>query len=170
MQGDHPTLREAVLARNWPKLGAARGKVMLVLDDTPEKIRAYQGGRKSLEGRAMFVATDEASPAAAFLSLPDPVKDSARIARAVKAGFMVITRADADTREARQNRTQRRDAAFASGAQIVQTDFAVSDRAVGPYRVSLADHPGALCGKTLTPERCIKFEDQPVRTAIASVP
>ncbi|MES2473656.1 MAG: Ca2+-dependent phosphoinositide-specific phospholipase C [Pseudomonadota bacterium] len=170
VQGDHPTLREAALAHAWPKLGEARGKVMLVLDDTPEKIRAYQGARKSLEGRAMFVAADEASPAAAFLCLPDPVKDAPRITRAVNAGFMVITRADADTREARQNRAQRRDAAFASGAQIVQTDFAVADRAIGPYRVSLADHRGAVCGTALAPERCVRFEDQPLRTAIASVP
>jgi hypothetical protein len=170
VQGDYPTLREAALAHAWPRLGEARGKVMLVLDDTPAKVRAYQGGRKSLEGRAMFVATDDTSPAAAFLSLPDPVKDSGRIARAVKAGFMVITRADADTIEARQNRTARRDAAFSSGAQIVQTDFAAADGAVGPYRVSLADHPGALCGKALAPERCVRFDNQPVLTAIASVP
>ncbi len=168
IQGNHPTLREAALAHNWPRLGDARGKVMVVLDDTGEKVRAYRGTRKSLEGRAMFVTADEASPAAAFLSLPDPVKDASRITRAVQAGFMVITRADTGTTEARQNRPQRRDAAFASGAQIVQSDFAFADRAIGPYRVSLADHPGALCGKPLAPERCVRFEDQPVRTAIAA--
>ena len=170
IQGDHPSLREAALAHAWPKLVDARGKVLFVLEDTPEKIRLYQGTRKSLEGRAMFVATDETAPAAAFVSLPDPQKDGGRIARAVKAGFMVLTRSDLDTREARQNLTQRRDAAFASGAQIVQTDFAVADSAIGAYRVSLADHPGAMCGKGLAPERCIKFESAPVRTAIATAP
>ena len=170
VQADHPSLREAAHAHNWPKLDMARGKVMFVLDDTPQKARLYQGARKSLEGRVMFVAGDETMPIAAFLSLPDPVKDSGRIARAVKSGLMVITRADAGTSEARANRPQRRDAAFASGAQIVQTDFAVADRAIGPYRVSLADHPGAMCGKALAPEHCVRFEEPPVRTAVASVP
>jgi hypothetical protein len=170
VQGDHPTLRDAAAAHAWPKLGEARGKVMVVLEDTPKKVRLYQGARKSLEGRAMFVVADEASPAAAFISLPDPQKDGRRISRAVKAGFMVMTRADLDTREARKNLTQRREAAFASGAQIVQTDFPMADRAIGAYRVSLADDPGAMCGSGLSPERCIKFDSAPVRTAVAAAP
>lgn len=170
IQGKHPSLREAVMAHAWPRLADARGKILFVLEDTPEKIRLYQGTRQSLEGRAMFVAAEEDSPLAAFVALPDPQKDGGRIARAVKAGFMVMTSADLDTREARQNQTRRRDAAFASGAQIVQTDFAMSDRAIGAYRVSLADHPGAMCGKGLSPEHCIKFEAAPVRTAVAAAP
>ena len=32
----------------------------------------------------MFVAADEASPLAAFLNIPDPVKDEARIREAVQ--------------------------------------------------------------------------------------
>lgn len=172
VQGSHASLREGVMAHNWPKLGESRGKILFVLDDTPEKIRAYQGARKSLEGRAMFVAADKTSPVAAFVSLPDPQKDTARIAGAVKSGFIVMTRADSETREARQNRTSRRDAAFTSGAQIVQTNFPVSDHAIGPYRVSLNDNPAALCGKALAPERCVRFEQtgQPVRAAAAAMP
>lgn len=172
VQGTHASLREAVMAQDWPKLGESRGKVMFVLDDTPQKVRAYQGTRKSLEGRVMFVATDIASPAAAFIALPDPHKDAARIADASKAGFMVITRADSETREARRNITARRDAAFASSAQIVQTNFATADQSVGPYRVSLADNPAAMCGSTLAPERCVRFEPagQPARTATAAMP
>lgn len=173
VQGGHATLREAVLAHAWPKLGAARGKVVFVLDDSAAKARAYQGERKSLEGRAMFVATDENAPAAAFLSIPDPVKDQARIQAAVKAGFMVVTRADADTREARDDKTARRDAAFASGAQLVETNFLTPDPAIGPYRVSLEDNAQAMCGKGLAPEHCVRFDGldaMPYRTAAAAVP
>jgi hypothetical protein len=172
VQGRHATLREAVLAHAWPKLGAARGKVIFVLDDSDAKAKAYQGARKSLEGRAMFVATDEAAPLAAFLSIADPVKDSAHIQQAVKAGFMVTTRADEETREARANNMARRDAAFASGAQIVETDFVTADPAIGPYRVSLADNPAALCGAQLGSEHCVRFEESAtaVRTASATMP
>jgi hypothetical protein len=168
VQGRHATLREAVLAHAWPKVGEARGKVIFVLDDNSDKARAYQGARKSLEGRSMFLATDPASPAAAFVALPDPVKDQARIAAAVRDGFMVITRADADTREARLFNVKRRDAAFASGAQIVMTDFATADPKIGPYRVSLADNPDALCGAALASEHCVRLENPELRTAAAN--
>jgi hypothetical protein len=171
IQGRRASLREAALAHAWPTLANARGKVIFVLNDAA-KTKAYQGSRKSLEGRAMFVAADEASPLAAFISVPDPVKDGGRIRQAVRDGFMVLTRADEDTREARQNNAERRDAAFASGAQIVQTDFAMADPAIGPYRVSLKDNPDAMCGKALAPEHCVRFtEPNPaLRTVAATLP
>jgi hypothetical protein len=167
LQGGHASLREAALAHAWPKLDAARGKVIFVLNDSAAKAKAYQGARKMLEGRAMFVASDEASPLAAFISVPDPIKDGARIRQAVSSGFIVSTRADEGAREARANNTARRDAAFASGAQIVQTNFASADPAIGSYRVSLADNPAAMCGEKLGSERCVRFEDAPHGTAIA---
>jgi hypothetical protein len=171
LQGQHASLRAAALAHAWPTLAQARGKVIFVLNDAA-KTKAYQGSRKSLEGRAMFVAAGQASPLAAFLSLPDPVKNGERIRQAVRAGFIVITRADEETREARQNKMERRDAAFASGAQIVQTDFATADPAIGPYRVSLADNPDAMCGKDLAPEHCVRFTEPgpALRTIAAALP
>ena len=173
LQGSHASpCAKPPLAHAWPKLGAARGKVIFVLDDSAAKTKLYQGARKSLEGRAMFVAADEASPLAAFVAIPDPVKDSARIQQAVSSGLMVITRADEDTREARENKTARRDAAFASGAQIIQTNFAAADPAIGGYRVSLADDPAAMCSPRPASERCVRFEipAAPVRTATAAMP
>jgi hypothetical protein len=170
VQADHGSLREAALAHAWPLLGEARGKMIFVLNDNGAKAKAYQGKRKSLEGRAMFLAADENSPLAAFLFIPDPVKDGARIRSAVQKGFMVITRADEEAREARADSKSRRDAAFASGAQIVQTDFAVPDPAIGSYRVSLADNSGALCGTGSAPEHCLRIlaPIEPVRTATAT--
>jgi len=169
MQGSHSSLREAAMTHAWPKLAQARGKVIFVLNDDGNT-KAYQGARKSLEGRAMFVAGD--GPLAAFISIPNPVKDGARIRQAVRDGFMVLTRADEETREARQNNAERRDAAFASGAQIVQTDFAMADPAIGPYRVNLKDNPDAMCGKDLAPEHCVRFTqpDPALRTVAATLP
>jgi hypothetical protein len=92
-----------------------------------------------LEGRPLFVAADENSPLAAFVCVDDPVKDGARISSDVAQGFIVKTRADEDTREARDGSTVRRDAAFASGAQFVVTDFMLPDRKIGGYQVKLAD-------------------------------
>ena len=172
LQASHASLHEAALAHAWPKLAQARGKVIFVLNDSEARAKTYQGQRKSLEGRAMFVAADQASPLAAFLSIPDPVKDGARIRQAVQQGFMVMTRADAETREARENNGARRAAAMASGAQIIQTDFAMADPAVGPYRVSLAENAEAMCGPELAPEHCVRLTgpDSEPRVIAAAVP
>ena len=171
LQDRYPSLREAAMAHAWPQLGAVRGKVIFVLDDSPAKARAYHGARRSLECRLMFAATDETSPLAAFVAISDPVKDGARIQKAVKDGFMVITRADDDTREARLNNPTRRDAAFASGAQIIRTNFINPDPAIGGYSVSLAEYPQAMCGAG-SPERCVRFVDvaPSVRTVAAIAP
>ncbi len=137
VRGRHKTLREAVLAGGWPTLKAARGKVMFAMDEAPAVIDVYRTGHGSLEGRATFVNTDEVSPAAAYLTLNEPVNLQARIQAAVKAGFIVRTRADADTWEARRNDTKPRDAAFASGAQYVSTDYMHPDRRFSDYQARL---------------------------------
>jgi hypothetical protein len=157
-QGRYPSQRDAAMAHAWPKLGAVRGKVIFVLDDSMAKTRVYQGHRASLEGRLMFVAADQASPLAAFINIPDPARDGARIGEAVKAGFMVITRADDDTHEARANNPARRNAAFASGAQIIRTNFIHPDPAIGAYDVSLAEQADAMCGSDIGSEHCVRFE------------
>ncbi|MFN3932208.1 MAG: Ca2+-dependent phosphoinositide-specific phospholipase C [Brevundimonas sp.] len=154
IRGDRPTLREAVLAGGWPALARARGKVFFALDEGPAKVAAYSAGRPSLEGRAMFVNTDEASPAAAYLTLNDPVAEQDRIRAAVAAGFVVRTRADADTREARQADPDRRSAAMASGAQYVSTDYLWADPRFPTYQARLAGGAAAACNPVRGAARC----------------
>jgi len=155
VQGRYPTLRDAVLANNWPTLKASRGKFLFALDETPAKVALYRGARKSLEGRVFFVNTDEASPAAAYMTINEPVTDAARIAKAVKANFLVRTRADANTREARVNDTRPRDAAFTSGAQYISTDYLWPDpRFAGGYRVTMPGGAIALCNPVRRPQGC----------------
>lgn len=137
VQGRHGTLREAVLAGGWPTLGAARGKVMFALDAPEDQVALYRGGRKSLEGRAMFVNAGEDSPSAGYITLNEPKEQAARIQAAVKSGLIVRTRADADTTEARTGDHSRQAAAFASGAQFVSTDYMRPDPRLGPYEAHL---------------------------------
>jgi len=137
VQGRRKTLREAVLAGGWPTLKAARGKVMFAMDESPAVTAVYRGARKNLEGRAAFINSEEAWPAAAYLTLNEPVELQARIQAAVKAGFIVRTRADADTWEARSNDRARQAAAFASGAQYVSTDYMRPDPRLSSYEARL---------------------------------
>lgn len=154
VQGGKATLRDAVLAGGWPTLAKARGRFIVALDEGPAKVALYRGARRSLEGRVMFVNTDEASPAAAYLTLNDPVAEGPRIAAAVRAGFLVRTRADDGTREARTGDTRRRDAALASGAHYVSTDYPWPDRRFGGYRVLLPGGAVAGCNPVRAATRC----------------
>lgn len=137
VQGRHKTLRQAVLADAWPKLKTARGKIMFALDESPEVVAVYRGARNSLEGRVCFINTDEASPAAGYMTLNEPIELKDRIEAAVKSGIIVRTRADADTAEARRNDRARQAAAFASGAQYVSTDYMQPDPRFGSYEAHL---------------------------------
>ena len=102
----------------------------------------------------MFVATDDKSPAAAFTTIDNPARNSNDIIARVKAGLSVHTYADADTREARKNDTLRRDWAFASGAQVISTDFLVANKRIGKYQVRVPQGHIAQCNVQLSPARC----------------
>lgn len=144
VQGRYPTLRDAVRAGAWPKVGAARGKVFFALDAPVGQVARYRENRRSLEGRVMFVNIDEASPASAYITLNDPIKQADRIRADVTAGLIVRTRADADTLQARANDISSRQAAFASGAQYISTDYLRADPRFSPYMVAM---PGGLRGR-----------------------
>ena len=137
-----PTLREGVLQNGWPNYASNRGKIFFALDERPEVISVYERGRTSLEGHAMFVnSLSDVADHAAYFTINNPLKDADQIRKAVAAGFMVRTRADADTVEARTNDTARREAAFASGAQYISTDYYVPRKKFSDYSVSLpGDH------------------------------
>jgi hypothetical protein len=159
VQGRYKTLREAVLAGNWPTLGQARGKVFFALDEGHDKIALYRGKRTSLEGRMMFVNAGDASeadkPWAAYMTLNEPIKDHAHIQDMVRQGFYVRTRADADTKEARVNDTKTREAAFTSGAQMVSTDYRHPDARFGnDYQVRLPGNAITICNPLRTADKC----------------
>ena len=137
VRGESKTLRQAVLNRGWPTLDDCRGKVLFALDNGDPVRKDYLALRPGLKQALLFVDVGEKHPAAAFLKINDPVKGFKRIQRLVKAGFLVRTRADADTIDARNNDTKRRDKAMASGAQMISTDFPVAVPAISTYSVQL---------------------------------
>jgi hypothetical protein len=150
VQGRYPTLREAVRAGNWPTLGAARGRFLFALDEPYEIGVSYQGKRTNLEGRVFFVNAPESSTIAAYITLNDPIAQADRIRAAVADGLLVRTRADAETEEARNNDTRRREAALGSGAHYVSTDYMQPREEFGPYRATLPGATAARCN----PVRC----------------
>ena len=151
----HATLREAVLAGGWPKLGEARGKVIFAIDLSPEANVPYAAGHPSLQGRAAFMTTFPDAPEAAYFTMNEPVNDQALIQERVKQGFLIRTRADADTREARVNDPTRREAAFTSGAQFISTDYQDPDsRFANDYSVKLPGGAVTRCNPAAAVAGC----------------
>jgi len=152
VRGDFPTLEAAVLAHAWPTLGEARGRFLFVLDETGEKLETYAKGHPSLRGRVMFVNALEGRPEAAFRVINEPITSFHYIQKLVRAGYLVRTRADADTREARQGDYTRMHAAFDSGAQFVSTDYYRPNPDFGTgYQVKLPDGAAGRWNPLLPP-------------------
>lgn len=136
VRGSHDTLRDAVTSDGWPTLNDSRGQVMFALDNPGHQRDLYLKNHPSLEGRVLFVdAKQETNSEAAFFKLNDPISDFDRIQKLVQSGFIVRTRADASTVQSRSNDTTRRDQAFASGAQIISTDYPEADTRFSDYAV-----------------------------------
>jgi hypothetical protein len=123
VRGSNSILRNAITTKGWPKLSDSRGKIMFVLMGRNEVVDSYINGHPSLEGRNMFVFTDADKDEAAFLSINDPEANLVEIQNYIDEGFIVRTRADADTEQARTGSYTRMNSAFESGAQIINTDY-----------------------------------------------
>jgi hypothetical protein len=145
VRGDFNTLEEAVLSNRWPTLGEARGRFLFILDENGAKMETYIQGHPSLGGRVMFVNATEGRPEAALRIVNDAIGDFHYIQKLVRAGYVVRTRADANTREARAGDYSTMKAAFASGAQYVSTDYYYPNKDFGTgYQVQL---PGGGAGR-----------------------
>jgi Phosphoinositide phospholipase C, Ca2+-dependent len=136
IRGAYSTLNEAVVAGNWPTLANARGKVVFLLDQQHVG-PIYLAGHPSLRGRVLFTNASPGEPDAAFVERNDGPQEE--ISKLVRQGYLVRTRADGDTKEARVNDVKRRDVGLESGAQLLSTDYPLSEPArwAGSYSVGL---------------------------------
>jgi len=125
VRGDYSTLEQAVTAGGWPKLSDSRGKFLFLLLTamTGDGLSEYVVDRPNLEGRVAFLRSEPGQSFAAFLLIDNAIVRFSDIQARVREGYLVRTRSDIETYEAKVNDTRRMKAAFASGAQIVSTDF-----------------------------------------------
>jgi len=144
VRGNYASLEEAVLAHSWPVLEKARGRFLFVLDEKGDKLRLYIAGHPSLRGRVMFVDAEEGTPESAFRIVNEPAANLAYIQYLVRSGYLVRTRADAETVEARSADYRRWKAALISGAHVISTDYYKPDPELKTgYHVKL---PGRAAG------------------------
>ena len=154
------SLEQSVLAKGWPTVGQARGKVMFFFDNGGEgEIRdLYRTGKPNLEGRAVFTRGPEGQPDAAITEVNDPRgANQAEIQRLVKKGYLIRTRSDEPLATIRANETSRVGIALASGAQWVTTDFPVAGMAArydSDFVAQLPGHTPVRCNPVVGPVWC----------------
>jgi hypothetical protein len=152
VRGRRSTLREAIVRDGWPSLARTRGRVLVVLGAADDIRATYLLGHPSLRRRAMFVPSEPSEPSAAVVKRDVPRPK--HIPTYARAGFLVKTRADADTKEAYANDLTRATIALESGAHVVATDYPVADPAVGPYFVDLPGTAVVQCNPVTAPTWC----------------
>ena len=153
VRGSYKTLSNAALAGNWPTLDSARGKVMFLMDQRP-MTPVYLEGHPSLRGRVLFTNSVPGQPDAAFLERNEGAAEE--IASLVRQGYLIRTRTDGDTKQARTNDTTLRDAMLASGAQMLSTDYPANEPARWPghFSVSLPEGADVRCNPVNASATC----------------
>ncbi len=160
VRGKYKTLEAAVLAKQWPTLSQARGKFIFLVITVAGNVKSYQPyleNHPNLEGRMAFLSGAPGTPHSAFVMFDNALTHGPEIAALVRKGYLVRTRADIDTGEARTGDTHRRDAALASGAQIVSTDYPFSPNifgngyAVSPFPGGYRPNPVSTASADKTP-------------------
>lgn len=154
VRGDERTVAAGLEENGWPAIEEVRGQVMFVLDAGGDERDALLEAFPGLRGSALFDSAEPGDPTAAYAVINDAF-DTDSIRRALDAGMIVRTRADADLEEARAGDTSTRDAAFASGAQVISTDFFVPVPEIGgDYVVQVPGGGAVRCDPVTAPPEC----------------
>ncbi len=157
VRGSSSTLNEAVRTRGWPTLQKTRGRVIFLMDQRPVE-QIYTAGHPSLRGRILFTNAVPGAPDAAFTEENSGSLET--INGLVRQGYLVRTRTDEGTEQARTNDTRRRDLVLGSGAQIISTDYPPSERSPWTsYVVAFPDGLVARCNPLNKPADC---QDRPL--------
>ncbi len=123
VRGNEATLRDAVTKHGFPKLGDCRGKVAFIVMGGQREVNLITKEHPSFSGMPFFMFSGTDKPESAFVKLDDPKSNFEQIKAAVAQGFIVRTRADADTKEAQFRDYSSFQKAKESGAQMISTDF-----------------------------------------------
>lgn len=131
LRSTYPTISERLDGLGWPTLAEMKGKLFFILDGDPV------GGYSTDDHRPMFVYGPPGEPNTAFVIANEPIGKENQISEWTSK-YMVRTRSDAGTLEARKNDYTRWEAALRSGAQIISTDYYRPDLKLSGFCVRLA--------------------------------
>jgi len=123
-QNGNVTLQDRITHQGWPTIKEVRGRIFVIVQGSglPFYPKQNQGA---------FIYGVPSDPNCIFLLRDDPSSPSE--IKALCDRYIVRTRTDAGTIEARNNDYSRLNNALASGAQILSTDYYIADPSIGPF-------------------------------------
>ena len=158
----HEAMGAAKKAGGWPTIAEARGKVIFLMDQRPVEA-IYTEGHPSLRGRVIFTNAVPGAPDAAFTEENDGTKEE--IDALARQGYLIRTRTDDGTEEARTNDHTRANNALASGAQMLSTDYPPSEPAKWTgFFVGFPHGLIARCNPVTAPSGCVDSLLEPAST------
>lgn len=130
VRGSYTSLNEAILNDNWPTIGESRGKVVFLHNNTNIS-NIYTAGSPSLENKLVFTNGVPGQEDAAFL-LRNRINSSfSEINTLAEQGYMIRTRVDVGTYEARDSDYSKWILSLQSGAHFLSTDYYKADSRAG---------------------------------------
>ena len=133
------TTSSRLKAEGWPSLNEALGKVFIILDGDFQGL--YTADLTKGIDRPMFIYGQPGASETAFVIRNEPQGNEEEI-RALTEMYMVRTRTDAGTLEARSQDYSRYNAVMRSQAQIITTDYYRADPVLSPFVVSIEQFKG----------------------------
>ena len=137
VRGKYATLDEMATNNAWPTLNESRGKVVFIMEGGA--VDNYIKNHPVLKGASIFVYSEPGRPEAAFVKRNNSTRDKEKIKELVKRGYIIRTRSDEETWQARNNDYTDMNNAFESGAQITSTDFYKADLRFSTFQVKFPE-------------------------------
>jgi hypothetical protein len=141
LKGTYTTIGERLRSERWPLLNQCLGKVIFIVDG--DRGGRYQAFLEKGEDRPMFVYSEPDSETTAFVKRNDPIGQEEAI-KALSELYIVRTRTDVETIQARNNDYRMFNSAIESQAQILSTDFYKADERFSTFQVSLENLKNGL--------------------------
>ena len=131
LKANFPNIKERLNQQGWPLLNDCLGKIIFILEGNNQNLYEQSG-----LNRPMFVYNPPNGDNTAFVVKNDPIGNEKEI-ELLTQKYIVRTRSDAGTLEARANDYKRFNAAIKSGAQIISTDYYKPDPRLGSFVIKL---------------------------------
>lgn len=132
LKANYNTIKERLDTEGWPTLSECRGKIFFILEGNNSQI--YSDFIAQGDNVPMFVYSQPEGDNTAFVvknNAPENIKEIQELSER----YMVRTRADVETIEARNMDYSRFEACLQSNAQIVSTDYYRKDAELSEFEV-----------------------------------
>lgn len=151
LQGGFASVNAAVRRDGWPTVAELRGRVIFMLLDDPEPQAAYADFTSRGAQPILFRSIGVDDPGTAWLMRSQP--DGSAFRPLLAAGFLIYTRADANSVEPGLGDRSRANVAMESGAQLISTDYPWPAPGMGSYEVSFRG-VFVRCNPVTRPQGC----------------